>query len=79
MSEKFESTINSHLDRIQAKFAKQISGNDINASTYNTKNPKDNTLDDFSNLRIPKVPLVHRQSTTYIAGPLLELRLVAGV
>jgi hypothetical protein len=67
MSEKFESTMNSRLDRIEAKFGKQFSGNDINASTYNTKNSKDSTLDDFSNLHIPKVPigvpLIHRWTT----------------
>jgi hypothetical protein len=57
MSEKFESTMNSRLDRIEAKFGKQFSGNDINASTSNTENSKDKTLDDFSNLHIPKVPI----------------------
>jgi hypothetical protein len=57
MSEKFESTINSHLDRIEAKFGKQFSSNDINASTSNTEHSKDSTLDDFSDLHIPKVPI----------------------
>jgi molybdopterin converting factor small subunit len=57
MSEKFESTITSRLDRIEAKFGKQFSSNDINASTSNTENSKDSTLDDFSNLHIPKVPI----------------------
>jgi hypothetical protein len=57
MSEKIESTINSHLDRIEAKFGKSFSGNDINASTSNTENSKDSTLDDFSDLHIPKVPI----------------------
>jgi hypothetical protein len=57
MSEKFESTMNSRLDRIEAKFGKQISGNDINTSTSNTENSKDSTLDDFSNFYIPKVPI----------------------
>jgi hypothetical protein len=52
MSENFESTMNSNLDRIEDKFGKQFSGNDINASTSNTENSKDNTLDDFSNLHI---------------------------
>jgi hypothetical protein len=79
MSENCESTMNSHLDRIEAKFGKQFSGNDINASTSNTENSKDSTLDDFSNLHIPKVPLMYLQSTTYIAVPLLVLRLVKGV
>jgi hypothetical protein len=57
MSEKFDSTMNSRLDRIEAKFDKQFSGNDINASTSNTENSKDSTLNDFSNLHIPKVPI----------------------
>jgi hypothetical protein len=57
ISKKFESTMNSRLDRIEAKFDKQFSSNDINASTSNTKNSKDSTLDDFSNLHIPKVPI----------------------
>jgi hypothetical protein len=57
MSEKIESTMNSCLDRIEAQFGKQFSGNDINASTSTTKNSKDSTLDDFSNLHIPKVPI----------------------
>jgi hypothetical protein len=57
MSEKFESTMNSHLDRIEAKFGKQFSGNDINASTSNTENSKDSTLDEFSDLHLPKVPI----------------------
>jgi hypothetical protein len=32
-------------------------GNDINPSTSSTKNSKDSTLDDFSDLHIPKVPI----------------------
>jgi hypothetical protein len=43
MSEKFESTMNSRLDRIKAKFGKQFSGNYINASTSNSENSKDST------------------------------------
>jgi hypothetical protein len=57
MSGKFESTMNSHLDRIEAKFGKQFFGNDINASTSNIENSKDSTLDDYSNLHIPKFPI----------------------
>jgi hypothetical protein len=57
MSENFESMMNSRLDRIEAKFGKQFSSNDINASTSNTENSKDSTLDDFSDLHIPKVPI----------------------
>jgi hypothetical protein len=49
--------MNSRLDRIEAKFGKQFSSNDINASTSNTENSKDSTLDDFSDLHIPKVPI----------------------
>jgi hypothetical protein len=49
--------MNSRLDRIESKFGKQFSGNDINASTSNTENSKDNTLDDFSDLHIPNVPI----------------------
>jgi hypothetical protein len=79
MSENFESTMNSHLDRIEAKFGKQFSGNDINASTSNTENSKDSTLDEFSDLHIPKVPICVHPSTTYIVVPLLVLRLVEGV
>jgi hypothetical protein len=79
MSEKIESTMNSRLDCIEAKFGKQFSGNDINGSTSSTENSKDSTLDDFSNLHIPKVPLVYLQSITYIVVPLLVLRLVEGV
>jgi hypothetical protein len=79
-SEKFESTITSHLDRIEAKFGKQFSGNDINASTSNTENSKDSTLDDFSILHIPKVPIGvppihHIHSRTTIGA----FRLVEGV
>jgi hypothetical protein len=73
MSETFESTITSHLDCIEAKFGKQFSGNDINASTSNTENSKDSTLDDFSNLHIPKVligvpPIHHIHSRTTIGA-----------
>jgi hypothetical protein len=57
MSEKFESTINSNLDRIEDKFGKQLSSNDINASKSNTENSKDSMLDDFLDLHIPKVPI----------------------
>jgi hypothetical protein len=69
MSEKFVSTMNSHLDRIEAKFGKQFSGNDINASTSNTENSKDSTLDDFSNLHIqvpigvPPIHHIHSRTT----------------
>jgi hypothetical protein len=79
MSENFESTMNSHLDRIEAKFGKQFSGNDINASTSDTENSKDSMLDEFSDLHIPKVPICVHPSTTYIVVPLLVLRLVEGV
>jgi hypothetical protein len=73
MSGNFESMITSRLDLIEAKFGKQFSGNDINASTSNTKNSKDNTLDDFSNLHIPKVsigvpPIHHIHSRTTIGA-----------
>jgi hypothetical protein len=72
MSEKFESTMNSHLNRTEAKFGKQFSGNDINASTSNTENSKDSTLDDFSNLHIPKVPIgvppIHHMHSRIIIG-----------
>jgi hypothetical protein len=57
VSEKIKSTMNSRLDRIEAKFGKQFFGNDINASTSNTKNSKDSKVDDFSYLHIPKVPI----------------------
>jgi hypothetical protein len=56
MSGQFESTINSRLYRIEAKFGRQFSGNDINAFTSNTENSKDSMLDDFSDLHIHKVP-----------------------
>jgi hypothetical protein len=79
MSEKFESMMNSRLDRIEAQLGKQFSGNDINASTSNTENYKDSTLDNFSNLHIPKVPIGVPPIPRYIAVPLLVLRLVKGV
>jgi hypothetical protein len=73
MSEKFESTMNSRLDCIEAKVGKQFSGNDINGSTSNAENSKDSTLDDFSNLHIPKVsisvpPIHHIHSRTTIGA-----------
>jgi hypothetical protein len=73
MSENFESTITSRLDRIEAKFGKQFSSNDINASTSNTENSKDSTLDDFQICIYLKSPLVYLQSTTYIVVPVLVL------
>jgi hypothetical protein len=78
MSEKFESTMNSRLDRIEAKFGKQFSSNDINASASNTENSKDSTLNEFSDLHIPKVPIgvppIHHIHSRTV--PLLVLRLV---
>jgi hypothetical protein len=73
MSENFESMIHSHLHRIEAKFGKQFSSNDINASTSSTENSKDNLLDDFSYLHISKVPIGvppirHIHSRTTIGG-----------
>ena len=68
MSEKFESMISSRLDHIEAKFDKQFSGNDVNASTSNTEKDK-SALEDLSNLHIPKIPIgaspnhIHSQTT----------------
>jgi hypothetical protein len=77
MSENFESTINSRLDRIEAKIGKQFSGNDINTSTSSTENSKDSTLDDFSDLHIHKVPIGvppihHIHSRTIIGASAVE-------
>jgi hypothetical protein len=77
MSQNFESTINSRLDHIEAKFDKNFVGKDVNASTSNTKNYKDKALDDFSNLHIPKVPIGaspihHIHSRTTICNWLVE-------
>jgi hypothetical protein len=56
-SDNFESKINSHLDHIEAKFDKQFSDSDANASTSNIEKAKSSTLDDLSNLHIPKISI----------------------
>ena len=53
LNEKFEKSINSRLERIEAKFDKLPSGNGSHASTSYAEGSKINALDGSSNWQLP--------------------------